>query len=80
MSGAEAVVGRVLAEINRLEGILSLFRTDSALAQLNRQGFLTEPPFELLECLSIAGAVNHAKFTLNVAIPFVFRFISPQIT
>ncbi|MFN7091761.1 MAG: FAD:protein FMN transferase [Allorhizobium sp.] len=58
---AEAVVGRVLAEINRLEGILSLFRTDSALAQLNRQGFLTEPPFELLECLSIAGAVNHAS-------------------
>jgi FAD:protein FMN transferase len=58
---AEAVVSRVLAEINRLEGILSLYRTDSALARLNRQGFLTEPPFELLECLSIAGAVNHAS-------------------
>jgi thiamine biosynthesis lipoprotein len=58
---AEAVVARVLTEINRLEGILSLYRTDSALARLNRQGFLTEPPFELLECLSIAGAVNHAS-------------------
>jgi FAD:protein FMN transferase len=58
---AEAVVSRVLAEIKRLEGILSLYRPDSALARLNRQGFLTEPPFELLECLSIAGAVNHAS-------------------
>lgn len=58
---AEAVVARVLAEINRLEGILSLYRTDSALERLNRQGFLTEPPFELLECLSIASAVNNAS-------------------
>lgn len=58
---AEAIVARVMGEIERLEDILSLYRPESALAQLNRNGHLTSPPFELLECLSIAGAVNRAS-------------------
>lgn len=58
---AEAIAGRMMAEVDRLENILSLYRPDSALARLNRQGRLTDPPFELLECLSIAGALNHAS-------------------
>ncbi|MCJ8240717.1 FAD:protein FMN transferase [Peteryoungia algae] len=58
---AEAITVRVLAEIDRLEDILSLYRAHSALARLNREGHLAEPPFELLECLSLAAAVNHAS-------------------
>lgn len=58
---AGVIAGRVLAEIDRLEGILSLYRADSALARLNRDGRLDAPPFELLDCLSIAGAVHHAS-------------------
>ncbi len=58
---AEAIAGRVLGEIDRLENILSLYRTDSALSRLNRDGQLVAPPFELLECLSIAGTVNRAS-------------------
>ncbi len=58
---AEAIAGRVMAEIDRLEDILSLYRADSALSRLNRDGQLAAPPFELLECLSIAGAVNRAS-------------------
>ncbi len=57
----DAIAARVMAEIDRLEDVLSLYRADSALARLNRQGDLAEPPFELLDCLSLASAVNHAS-------------------
>jgi thiamine biosynthesis lipoprotein len=58
---AEAISARVLAEIDRLENILSLYRADSALSRLNRDGVLEAPPFELLECLSIAGTGQKAS-------------------
>jgi len=56
-----AIAACVLAEIDRLEDILSLYRPDSALSRLNRHGHLDAPPFELLECLAIAGAVHQAS-------------------
>lgn len=55
---AKAIARRMAAEIDRLEGIFSLFRLDSALSQLNRAGHLDAPPFELLRCLSLAGRMN----------------------
>lgn len=58
---AAAITARCLAEIDRLEDILSLYRADSALARLNRDGRLDAPPFELLECLSLAGSVHRAS-------------------
>lgn len=58
---AEAIAGRVFAEIDRLESILSLYRPESALCRLNRDGHLAAPPFELLECLSLADAVHRAS-------------------
>ncbi|MCV3273519.1 FAD:protein FMN transferase [Roseobacter sinensis] len=54
---AAAIAARVASEIDRLEDVFSLFRPESALARLNRDGSLTAPPFELLECLSLAGRV-----------------------
>lgn len=57
----EAIAARVMAEIGRLEDILSLYRPQSALCRLNRAGHLAAPPFELLECLSLAGAVHRAS-------------------
>lgn len=56
-----AIAARVMAEIDRLENILSLYRPNSALSRLNAEGHLAEPPFELLECLSLAGAVHAAS-------------------
>ncbi|GAB1361097.1 FAD:protein FMN transferase [Rhodobacter sp.] len=56
---AEAITARSLAEIERLEAILSLYRADSALSQLNRDGYLAAPPFELLDCLALARTVHH---------------------
>lgn len=58
---AAAIARRVTTEIDRLEDILSLYRADSALARLNRAGHLAAPPFELLDCLGIAGAVHAAS-------------------
>ncbi len=47
--------------ISRLEDIFSLFRKDSALSKLNATGGLQSPPFEMLECLSLVGAVYRAS-------------------
>lgn len=58
---AKAICARVASEISRLEDIFSLYRPDSALSQLNRDGALQAPPFELLECLSLAGVVHTAS-------------------
>ncbi len=55
---ARAITARVAAEIDRLEDIFSLYRPDSALSRLNAASGLTLPPFELLECLSIADAAH----------------------
>ena len=48
---AERLIARVVAEVSRLEAIFSLYRTDSALAELNRVGGLAVPPPELVSLL-----------------------------
>nr|WP_309503322.1 FAD:protein FMN transferase [uncultured Roseovarius sp.] len=58
---AAAISAEVADEISRLEDIFSLFRGHSSLVQLNSSGVLHEPPFELLECLSLAGRVHAAS-------------------
>jgi thiamine biosynthesis lipoprotein len=50
-----------LAEIARLEQVFSLYRPESALMRLNRDGRLDAPPPELLECLALCGAVHAAS-------------------
>ena len=50
-----------MAEITRLEAIFSLYQPTSALSRLNRDASLPAPPFELLDCLTLAGAVHHAS-------------------
>lgn len=58
---APRLAAMALAEIRRLETIFSLYLPESALARLNRDGSLAAPPFELLECLTLAGTVHHAS-------------------
>jgi len=58
---APQLAALAMAEIRRLESIFSLYLPDSALAQLNRDGVLHQPPFELLDCLTLAGAVHAAS-------------------
>jgi FAD:protein FMN transferase len=57
---ANGIISRAVAEIDRLEGIFSLYRTSSALSQLNLTGRLDAPPFEILECLALCERVNTA--------------------
>ena len=48
----------VEAELARLEAIFSLYRPESFLSRLNQTGRLAAPPHEMLELLSLAGAVH----------------------
>ncbi|MEE1609865.1 FAD:protein FMN transferase [Microvirga sp. CF3016] len=49
---AERLVEHSLAEVRRLETVFSLYRTDSALVALNRQGVLVAPPSDLVTALA----------------------------
>jgi len=49
---AERLVERSLAEVRRLEAVFSLYREDSALVALNRNGGLVAPPTDLVTLLA----------------------------
>ncbi|PSJ80674.1 FAD:protein FMN transferase [Neisseria iguanae] len=51
---ADELVNKALAEVTRLEKIFSLYRDDSVIVQLNREGRLNNPPQDLLALLSIS--------------------------
>jgi thiamine biosynthesis lipoprotein len=55
---AGAVFAAVQAEIDRLEGLFSLYRRDSLLARLNAEGRLAAPPDEFLELLEVSGRLQ----------------------
>ena len=48
------------AELRRLDGIFSLYRSGSALRRLNRDGVLDAPPLELVELLSVCRGLHRA--------------------
>jgi len=54
---ARAVAAAVAAEIERLEGALSLFRADSEICRLNRERVLVSPTGDLRRALALALAV-----------------------
>lgn len=49
---AKALIERCVGEVQRLEHLFSLYRDDSALATLNRQGFLDEPSNDFVTLLN----------------------------
>lgn len=50
-AAAERLLARAAVEVDRLESVFSLYRTDSALSELNRTGALAVPPPELVAVL-----------------------------
>lgn len=48
---AQELIDRCIAEVQRLEGLFSLYRNDSALMTLNRQGYLDAPSSDFLSLL-----------------------------
>jgi len=57
-SRADALIKRVIVEIERLEKVFSLYRADSAICRLNRDGVLSNPPPELVDLLDQARAIG----------------------
>ena len=58
---ARPVISAIEAELHRLENIFSLYRPDSELSRLNRDGMLTAPAPELLNVLSLCAALHDAS-------------------
>lgn len=58
---ARRVIALAVAEIERLEAVFSLYRRDSAVSRLNRDGRLLAPPPELVDLLARARAVSEAS-------------------
>ena len=57
---AEAVLRESLDEITRLESLFSLYREDSALSRLNRDGSLEYPDEDFLELLNVSKRIFSA--------------------
>lgn len=55
---AEILVNKVLAEVARLEKIFSLYREDSLINRLNKEGRLNNPPPDFLALLSICRDIH----------------------
>ena len=51
---ARRLIARCVAEIDRLEDVFSLYRPESAISRLNRDGRLAAPPLELVALLAEA--------------------------
>jgi thiamine biosynthesis lipoprotein len=57
---ARTAIQDCLAEVRRLESIFSLQLPDSALSRLNAEGFLYDPPAELVRLLNVAAGFSRA--------------------
>jgi thiamine biosynthesis lipoprotein len=66
---ADRLIAAALAEIARLERVFSLYRPDSALSTLNRDGELREPPFDFLRLMAASksySALTGGAFDVTV--------------
>ncbi|MBT5245889.1 MAG: FAD:protein FMN transferase [Rhodospirillaceae bacterium] len=54
----EKIVAVCASEITRLEKVFSLFRRDSALVRLNKEGQLSSPPIELVSLIRQANDIS----------------------
>lgn len=57
---ADEIFAACRHEIDRLEDLFSLYRTDSAIARLNRDGVLADPDPEFLALLSTVASVHRS--------------------
>ena len=55
---ADRLIASALAEVRRLEAIMSLYQPDSALMRLNRTGVLDDPPPDLVRVLGESAAYH----------------------
>ena len=68
-AAAAAAVGAAVSEVERLEGEFSLYRPDSALVRLNRDGVLDRPSLDMLRLLQASirfGEMSGGAFDVTV--------------
>ncbi|MFO1113726.1 MAG: FAD:protein FMN transferase [Rhodospirillales bacterium] len=68
-AAAGAAVGAAVSEVERLEGEFSLYRPDSALVKLNRDGVLDRPSLDMLRLLQASirfGEMSGGAFDVTV--------------
>ncbi|MDR3533538.1 MAG: FAD:protein FMN transferase [Rhodopila sp.] len=68
-AAADRLIAASLAEVARLEHVLSLYQPDSALSRLNRDGVLDDPPFDLVRVLADSrryAALTNGAFDVTV--------------
>lgn len=58
---APDLIAAARAEIARLEDIFSLYRGDTEISRLNRDGALAAPSPELLDCLALSATIHRAS-------------------
>lgn len=58
---ARKILAQIGAEIRRLEKEFSLYRPNSALCRLNRQGYLDRPSFDMLRLLGEARVISEVS-------------------
>ncbi len=57
-SQAEQAIDAAFRELNRVEDVMSLYRPDSEICRLNRDGFLNSPDPDLVEVLNLAKQLS----------------------
>jgi thiamine biosynthesis lipoprotein len=68
-AAADRLIKASLLEVERLEKELSLYRADSAISRLNRDGVIDDPPFDLSQVLAASrryGALTGGAFDVTV--------------
>lgn len=66
---ANRTIDQVRSEIVRLDGVFSLYRSDSEISRLNRDGFLDNPSWELRDMLMAGrqfGELSDGAFDISV--------------
>lgn len=58
VSYTKSVLAKCEKEILRLENIFSLYKKSSSISQLNSNGYINNPPKELLELISISNTIS----------------------
>jgi thiamine biosynthesis lipoprotein len=68
-AAAQQLIKKCFVELQRLEGVFSLFKADSSISLLNKKGYLLNPPSELVELLRTAHEVSQlTKGAFDVSI------------
>lgn len=77
ISYAKSVLKKCELEIIRLENIFSLYRKNSSINQLNKNGYLNNPPKELLELITFSNLISkQTKGAFDISIQPLWQVYS----